>query len=104
MELKEYDVFISRKAGTCLKSIYIYIARRTSVTAAEKVKRELLKLVGSLRFQPRRFPRYRTYARTEKEVRYVQKWSYKIVYIIEGQRIRVLDFFHTSQHPSRMDE
>ena len=90
-----------RKAKENLDNIFDYIAE-DSLTAARYVKRELVKLAGSLNDFPEKYSREEFLAEEPENFRSVSKWSYKIIFEITDESIIIADIFHTSQHPSKI--
>lgn len=92
-----WDILAKRN----LDDIYNYIAR-DSLSAARKVKKELIKLAHSLNDFPEKFSIEEFLADEPENYRSVSKWSYKIIYEITEECIIIVDLFHTSQHPSKI--
>ncbi len=84
-----------------LDDIFNYIAE-DSITAAKKVKKELVKLAHSLNNFPEKFSVEEFLADEPENYRSVSKWSYKIIYEVTEDCIIIIDLFHTSQHPSKI--
>lgn len=101
MVRKKLPVRWDKFAKENLDAIYEYIAQ-DSVSAAKKVKKELVKLVGSLNDFPEKYPNEKYLINELENYRSVSKWSYKIIYEVTDECIIVADIFHTSQHPSKM--
>lgn len=100
---KKLPIRWDRLAKDNLDDIYIYIAE-DSVAAARKVKKELVKLAHSLNDFPAKFSIEEYLADEPENFRSVSKWSYKIIYEITKECIIIVDVFHTSQHPSKMEK
>lgn len=84
-----------------LDAIFEHIAQE-SIPAAQRVKKELIKLAHSLNDFPEKYP-VEEYLADEPEIyRSVPKWSYKIIYEVTEECIIIADIFQTSQHPSKM--
>ena len=98
---KKLPIRWDRLAKDNLDDIYAYIAE-DSVTAARKVKKELVKLAHSLNDFPEKFSIEVYLADESENFRSVSKWSYKIIYEITEECIIIVDVFHTSQHPSKI--
>ncbi len=90
-----------RLAKDNLDKIYEYIAK-DSITAARKVKKELVELAHSLNDFPEKFSIEEFLADEPENYRSVTKWSYKIIYQVTEEYIIVVDIIHTSQHPSKI--
>jgi len=98
---KKLPIRWDRLAKNNLDDIYAYIAE-DSVTAARKVKKELVKLAHSLNDFPEKFSIEEYLADEPENFRSVSKWSYKIIYEVTEECIIIVDVFHTSQHPSKI--
>jgi len=84
-----------------LNGIYDYIAE-DSISAARYVKKELIKLAGSLNDFPEKYSKEEYLADEPENYRSVAKWSYKIIYEVTDECIIIADIFHTSQHPNKI--
>jgi plasmid stabilization system protein ParE len=92
-----------RLAKNNLDNIFEYIAE-DSIPAARKVKKELVKLAHSLNDFPEKFSVEEFLANEPENYRSVTKWSYKIIYEVTEEYIIIVDVFHTSQHPSKINK
>ena len=90
-----------RLAKNNLGDIFEYIAE-DSITAARRVKKELVKLAHSLNDFPEKFSVEEFLSNEPENYRSVTKWSYKIIYEVTEEYIIIVDVFHTSQHPSKI--
>ena len=88
-------------ARTSLKAIYLYIAK-DSLTAAEKVKKTILKTTRSLGFSPEKFEKEKYLKELSGNFRSVTKWHYKIIYEVTDNEVIIIDIFHTSMDPEKM--
>jgi len=84
-----------------LDDIYNYISK-DSLSAARKVKKELVSLAHSLNDFPEKFSVEEFLIGESENYRSVSKWSYKIIYEVTEECIIIVDLFHTSQHPSKI--
>lgn len=103
MKKKKLPIRWDRLAKENLDQIFEFIAE-DSLTAARKVKKELIKPAHSLNDFPEKFSA-EPYLEDEPEnYRSVSKWSYKIIYEVTKEFIIIIDVFHTSQHPLEIKE
>jgi toxin ParE1/3/4 len=79
-----------------LQNAISYIALH-SPKNAEMVLDELVKLSETLSNMPYKFPKEPYY--NKENIRFVSKWSFKIIYQIEKEMIIVLRIFSTHQNP-----
>jgi plasmid stabilization system protein ParE len=100
---KKLPIRWDRLAKENLDAIYDYIAE-DSVQAARKVKKELVTIARSLNDFPEKFSFEDYLADVPGNYRSVSKWSYKIIYEVTDECIIIADVFHTSQHPSKIQQ
>ena len=98
---KKLPIRWDKLAKDNLDAIYNYIAK-DSLSAAKKVKKELINLAHSLNDFPEKFSTEEQLSDEPEKFRFVNKWSYKIIYEITDECIIIADIFHTSQHPSKI--
>lgn len=90
-----------RTAKESLDQIYEYIFQ-DSPQNAKKVKKELIKLVGSLNDFPEKYSREEFLDEVLGNYRSVSKWTYKVIYEVTEDSIIIVDIFQTRQHPSQI--
>ena len=95
--MKSYQVIWDVKASESLKGITLYI-KEESPTAAKKVRTEILKLAASLKKFPERFSIEPYLENKGNEYRSVTIWSYKIIYRVGENEVRILEIIHTSRN------
>ena len=76
-----------------------YIAK-SSPQNAIMVLNKLTDLVDSLNTLPFRYPVEPIY--NKDNIRFIAKWSFKIIYRIEVDTIYILRIFNTNQHPDKI--
>ena len=86
-----------------LQNILAYITHRESLQVAKKVVRELKNKANGLSVFPEKYQR-ETLIQTNRNIRRIVVHSYKILYEIHPDHIRILDIFHTSQSPDKLDD
>jgi len=101
VDKKKLPIYWDRLAKDNLDAIFDFI-EEDSIIAARKVKKEIVKLVGSLSDFPKKFSNEKYLADEIENYRSVSKWSYKIIYEVADDSIIIVDIFHTSQHPSKI--
>lgn len=69
---------------------------------AEMLLEELVKLSETLSNMPFKFPKEPYY--NKGNIRFVTKWSFKMIYQIEEEKIIVLRIFSTHQNPKKITE
>ncbi|HEY3372303.1 MAG TPA: type II toxin-antitoxin system RelE/ParE family toxin [Prolixibacteraceae bacterium] len=90
-----------RMAKESLDQIYEYICQ-DSPQNGRKVKKELIKLVGSLNDFPEKYSREEFLEEVPGNYRSVSKWNYKVIYEVTEDSIIVVDIFQTRKHPSQI--
>ncbi len=88
-----------RKADNDLNQNIAYIAE-ISPKNAKLVLDEIINLVDSLEVFPYKYPKEPIY--NSENIRFVTKWSFKIVYRVELEAIYILRIFNTHQNPKRI--
>jgi plasmid stabilization system protein ParE len=87
------------KAEQDLNSNIAFIAQ-SSPENAMKVLEEIMLLTDSLLLFPYKYPKEPIY--NVENIRFVTKWSYKIIYRVESDIIYVLRIFNTRQSSAKM--
>ncbi|QEK51915.1 type II toxin-antitoxin system RelE/ParE family toxin [Pedobacter aquae] len=98
-----YQVVWDIKAKESLRAIYLYI-KEASPSAAIMVRKEILNLTASLQKMPERFSTETYLKGSNKEFRSVSLWSYKIIYRIHEQKVRILDIIHTKRNTALIEK
>ncbi|MCP4459307.1 MAG: type II toxin-antitoxin system RelE/ParE family toxin [Cytophagales bacterium] len=88
----------SPKAIDSLKWHYKYIAK-DSVSAAKKVKQEIINASKELNQCPERFAVDEYYPSNPGNIRRFFRWSYRVIYEVNENTIDILNVVHTSQEP-----
>ena len=82
-----------------LRNIIAYIASQSSENAV-KVLNLFIELTNSLTLFPYKYPKEPFY--NKENIRFLSKWSYKIIYRVDRDTIIILRIFNTKQHPERI--
>ena len=98
MVKKKLPVKWDKEALEDLKDIYSYI-KKESPQGAEAVRKEFIRLAGTLNSLPEKFPK-EPLLEDEGNFRFIPKWDYKLIYEVTSKEIIIAAIFHTSQHPS----
>ena len=88
-------IFWDSRAAQELQDIYDYIFLN-SPQNAENVINELVAISESIPNMPFKYPKEPYF--NDENIRFVPKWSYKIIYLIRGVDITILSIFNTSQY------
>ena len=92
-----------RLARESLENICEYILQ-DSLQNARKVKKELIKLAGSLCDFPEKYTKEEFLKEESENYRSVSKWSYKIIYEVTDDAIIIADIFNTNQNPLKISK
>ena len=87
------------KADNDLNQNIAYIAE-ASPQNAKLVLDEIINLVNSLIVFPYKYPKEPVY--NSENIRFVTKWSFKIIYRVELESIYILRIFNTHQNPKKI--
>jgi plasmid stabilization system protein ParE len=98
---KKLPIRWDRLAKESLDEIYKNI-EQDSPQNARMVKKELIKLAGSLYDFPEKYSKEEFLEEEPENYRSISKWSYKIIYEVTSESIIIADIFNTHQHPSKI--
>ncbi|MCL1932996.1 MAG: type II toxin-antitoxin system RelE/ParE family toxin [Candidatus Azobacteroides sp.] len=90
----------SEHSKTDLKEIFEYIRNAESYERAKYVVSEIRNAVNKITPFPAKHTKEPII--TAGNVRYVVKWSYKILFTIETKQINIIRIFHTAQNPDKL--
>ena len=79
---------------------HIHFIAQQSQGNALKVLENLLKLVEILELFPYAYPKEPVY--DDDTVRFIAKWSFKIIYKIDAEVVYILKVFNTKQNPNKV--
>ena len=100
--MQTYKIVISDLAKSDLRNIVRYISETESITMAKYVERGILSEMKKLEHFPTAYPKDEYASTNEKTIRFLIKWNYKILFLIEANTVQVLGIFHTSQNPEKL--
>jgi plasmid stabilization system protein ParE len=81
--MQTYKVVISSLAKNDLRNIVKYISKTESATAAKYVERGILSELKRLGRFPTAYPKDERASTKGKTIRFIVKWSYKILFFID---------------------
>lgn len=98
---KTYQVVITPRAQASLQRIVDYLEEHESVSVAEKVLYGILDAIDTLAIIPNRNSIEETVTTEKRLFRRLMKWSYKIVYTVNEEKIEVVvvEIRHGKQDP-----
>ncbi len=101
--MKKKRVIISFKARNSLRDFYDYLAQEISKETADYVVRGIINRCWQLK----NFSGFSKELYLEElpgDYRSVTQWSFKIIYTVEKDEIRVLNIIHTSSDPKNFKD
>ena len=75
--------------------------KKDSLQAAEKVRVDILKVIGGLLEHPEKFPPDKFKKDNAGDYRAFEKHSYRIAYLVTENQIRILRVRHVKQEPKK---
>jgi len=99
--MQTYKVVISDLARADLQNIITYISEVEGITTAKYVERGILSEMKKLEHFPTAYPKDEYASTHEKTIRFLVKWSYKILFFTDINTVQVVGIFHTAQNPNR---
>ena len=100
--MQTYKIVISDLAKADLRNIVNYISEVESITTAKYVERGILSEIKKLERFPTAYPKDDYASTPEKTIRFLVKWSYKILFFININKVQVVGIFHTAQNPAKL--
>jgi len=98
--VKKYIFYWTPEAKRDLKQIFDYIASAESRERAMYVIQGILTKVKEIQTIPTKHT-HEPYINRDN-VRFTVKWSFKIVFEIKEDAVRILSIFHTAQSPEKI--
>ncbi|MDR2205387.1 MAG: type II toxin-antitoxin system RelE/ParE family toxin [Flavobacteriaceae bacterium] len=100
--MKVYKIILSNLAKSDLQNIVSYLTNTESSATAKYVEHGILSAMKRLKYFPAAYPQDE-FAGTDKiEIRFLIKWSYKILFFIEADTVQIVGIFHTAQNPEKL--
>jgi len=99
--MQTYKVVVSELAKTDLRNIVAYISNVESTTQAKYVERNILVEIKRLEYFPSAYPKDEYASVDGREIRFIVKWHYKILFFIDINTVQVVGIFHTAQNPNK---
>ena len=99
-----YQVVITADANAGIQEIVDYLETTISLEAADKVRKGLIETIKSLSTMPNRNTIVKEISDQQIVFRRIMKWSYRIVYTVQEDKIRVVvvDVDHGKRSPERL--
>jgi len=101
---KTYQVILTEFAEERLEEITNYLLANASYEIANKVLNGILDSIEKLARLPNANPKELTICSEKIIYRRILKWSYKIIYTVDEDQVRVtvVDIRHTSEDPKKI--
>ena len=87
--MQTYKVVISDLAKADLQNIVNYISEVESITTAKYVERGILSELKRLKRFPTAYPKDEYASNKDKTIRFLVKWTYKILFFINNKTVQV---------------
>ena len=100
--MQVYKVIVSEFAKIDLRNIVTYISNVESTTQAKYVERGILSEMKRLEYFPTAYPKDEYASRNNREVRFIMKWHYKILFFIDVNKVQIVGIYHTAQNPNKL--
>ena len=100
--MRNYKVVVSELAKTDLQNIVAYISDAESTERAKYVERNILLEMKRLEDFPTAYPTDECASMENREIRFITKWHYKILFFIEANTVQIVGIFHTAQNPIKL--
>jgi plasmid stabilization system protein ParE len=100
--MQTYKIVLSQLAKTDLQNIVIYISDVESIMQAKYVERGILSEMKCLEHFPSAYPKDAFASMDNRDIRFIMKWHYKILFFIEDNIVQVVGIFHTAQSPHKL--
>ncbi len=99
---KIFKVIFSRKSQKQLKEISDYVAKNASPIQAKRVRKAIKKAGDDLEKLPKSKPIVPGTEDLPNKIRYTKKWSYKIIFRVIGDIVRILTIRHDKENPEEI--
>jgi plasmid stabilization system protein ParE len=93
---------MSELAKTDLQNIVTYISDVDSIVQAKYVERSILSEMKRLAHFPTAYPKDEYASIGNREIRFIIKWHYKILFFIGVNTVQIAGIFHTAQNPDKL--
>ena len=99
--MKQFKIVWSGKAVGSLHNIKSFI-QKDSPQAAQKVAQSIVDLAQTLKTFPTRFAIEPLLADETVVYRFVSKWNYKLIYVVEENEVLIVEIFDTRQSTDKL--
>lgn len=93
-----YDIAWTERAGKDLIHIRTYLTNHASETVADKVISALVSVTEILKKQPEMYPPDPNMKQSDRNIRFIRKWNYRIVYEFTGTEVIIARVFHNRRN------
>ena len=100
--MQTYKIVVSELAQADLRNIVTYISEIESITQAKYVERSILSEMKRLKYFPTAYPQDESASTDNREIRFILKWRYKILFFIDADTVQIVGIFHTAQNPTKL--
>ncbi len=93
-----YNIIISNDAQNDLVKIYNYYFNAGEISFAEEIVIKLMKYINTLDKLPKRNPIFPSNIYVNDEIRYVNKFSYIIFYVVDLSDVTIVHIVHSKMN------
>ena len=97
-----YKIVVSDLAKTDLQNIVAYISDVESIARSKHVEKGILSEMKRLQRFPSAYPKDEYASTANREIRFIMKWHYKILFYIDEATVQILGIFHSAQNPEKL--
>jgi len=100
--MQTYKILVSELAKEDLQNIVNYISDAESTARAKYVEHSILSEIKRLESFPSAYPKDEFASIGNREIRFIMKWHYKILFFIDENTVQIAGIFHTAQNPNKL--
>ena len=101
--MQTYKITVSNLAEIDLQHIAAYISDTEGIERAKHVEHGILSEIKRLEHFPTAYPTDEYASTYNREVRFIMKWRYKILFFIDADTVQIAGIFHTAQNPNKIN-
>ncbi len=97
-----YDIAWTERAGKDLIHIRKYLINHASEKVADKVISALISATEILKKQPEMYPPDPNIKQSKRNIRFIRKWNYRIVYEFTGAEVVIARVLHNRRNLQKL--
>ncbi len=99
---ESYDISWTARAGKDLLQIRKYLVNHASEIVADKVVNALVSVTEILKKQPEMYPPDPNIKQSDRNIRFIRKWNYRIVYEFTGTEVIIARVLHNRRNLQKL--